>query len=272
MAAEPAAATVADTATPATAATPDGGSSAWPWLLAALAAVAAVALGALALRRRRRDEAVWEEDYIEEQPVAAVGSAPAMAPAADGPRTAIAEHADLVAPEAAEVAAITEASAPVAGRPWIELSLRSLRAGASDDAALVDLELTLANAGDLPARDVRVSTFMLGDASIAPTDMERLLATGHAGAEVEAGSIEAGEGSRIDARLAVPRDAVAADTFQPVVIADVRYTLPDGAEGRTAAAFAVGAMDAADHPAALRLDEDIREDVAATLHGQPERV
>ena len=184
---------------------------------------------------------------------------------------AIVERADVVTAEDADVAAMTEAAAPVAGRPWIELSLRPIRAGATEESALVDLELTLANAGEVGARDVRVSTFMLGDASDAPTDMDRLLASSHSGTEVDAGNIGAGEGSRIDARVAMPREGMDGATFQPLVGVDVRYTLPNGGEGRTTAAFAVGVDDETDDPTPLRLGGDIREDVSATLHGVPER-
>lgn len=268
VAAAPAPAT--DAAATRTATTTTGGTPIWAWLAGGLAALAAVALGLFALRRRREDEGAWAEDdaYVEPQAMAApVAAAPH---AHDAP---VVERAEVTDTAPADVAAITDAAAPVAGRPWIELSLRPVRAGATDEAALVDLELTLANAGAVTARDVRVSTFMLGDAAAAPTEMERLLAAGHAGTRVDAGAIEAGEGSRIDARLAIPREEMAdAATFQPVVVADVRYTLPDGAEGRTAAAFAVGVHDDAEEPTPLRLGGDMREDVAATLHGVPERV
>jgi hypothetical protein len=60
-------------------------------------------------------------------------------------------------------------------------------------------------------------------------------------------------------------------TFQPVVVADVRYALPGGGHGRTAAAFVVGGDDGSDVPTPLRLGGDVREDVAAALHGVPER-
>lgn len=264
--AEPAATTPEASDNPAATAPVRSGTPNWVWLLAGLAGLAVIVLGIAALRRRRAttewDEPVADAPYVETAPVAAE-------PAYDEP---VAEHADVVAPEADEVAAMTEAAAPVAGRPWIELSLRPIRAGATDDAALVDLELTLANAGEVEATDVRVSTFMLGDATSAPTSMDQLLAAGHHGADVDAGAIAAGAGSRIDARLAVPRDGMDGATFQPLVGVDVRYTLPDGSQGRTAAAFTVGVADDTDTPTPIRLGGDMREDVSAALHGVPERV
>ena len=257
-----------------------GGVPVWGWVLGAIAILGAIA--AFVGLRRRREENVWEEEAVYEEPtyVEPVAAAPlAAAPLAAAPVAAaplandavVAEdHAEVVTPAADEVAAITAASAPVTGRPWIELSLRPLRADATSEIAIVDLELTLANAGEVEARDVRVSTFMLGDASDAPSDMEHLLANGHGGTEVSAGQIGAGEGSRVDATLAVPRDGLDGPTYQPIVVTDVRYTLPNGGEGRTAAAFAVGVDDGTDDPTPLRLG-DASDDVAATLHGVLER-
>lgn len=266
-------ATTTDTATTET--TESAGVPLWGWLLGGLALLAAI--GAFVALRRRREETVWEEEAVayepvHEQPVAAAPLAAAPV-AAEGRVTEVVaeDHAEVVTPAAEEVSAITAAAAPVTGRPWIELSLRPVRAGATDESAIVDLELTLANAGEVAARNVRVSTFMLGDATDAPTDIERLLAHGHGGTEVNAGEIGAGEGSRVDASLTVSRDGMNGPTFQPIVVADVRYTLPDGGEGRTAAAFAVGGDDGTDEPTPLRLGGDMREDVAASLHGVPER-
>ena len=61
----------------------------------------------------------------------------------------------------------------------------------------------------------------------------------------------------------------------PVVVADARYTLPDGSEGRTHAAFAVGLPEARpDDLAPFPVDRSsgLRENVEARLHGEPERV
>lgn len=238
-----------------------GGLAPWAWVVGGLAVLGLAVFGWLALRRRRED-AAWAE-----APVAHDDALAAAPPSAEP----VAEHVEIVPPEAAEVAAITGAAAPVAGRPWIELSFRPLRAGTTDDSAIIELELTLANAGAVAARDVRVATFMLGDAGAAPTEPDRLLAVPHADTEVRAGEIAAGEGSRVDATLAIPRDGLDGATFQPVVVAEVRYALPDGGEGRTVAAFAVGGDDGSDRPTPLRLGGDMREDVVAMLHGVPQR-
>jgi hypothetical protein len=162
-----------------------GGAPLWGWVIGGLVALGLAVFGWLALRRRREDE-IWEDEP------AAYDEAVA-APLITEP---VAEHVEVVTPEADEVAAITQATAPVAGRPWIELSLRPVRAGSTEDSATIDLELTLANAGTVAAQDVRVSTFMVGDAATAPTDLARLLAMPHQATEVSAGEIGAGQGSR----------------------------------------------------------------------------
>ena len=57
-------------------------------------------------------------------------------------------------------------------------------------------------------------------------------------------TIEPGEGTRIDATLAALKaDLGAGEGFQPMVVADARYTLPDGTEGRTSASFMIGRSD-----------------------------
>ena len=57
------------------------------------------------------------------------------------------------------------------------------------------------------------------------------------------------------------------------MVADARYTLPDGSEGRTHASFAVG-LPSGDglEPFAVDLPSGLRDDVEARLHGEPERV
>lgn len=267
---EPSASAATDTETTTTTET-SSGVPIWAWVLGALALLGLAAF----FMRRRREEPVWEgetvhepvdqEPFYEERTVAPL----AAAPLADD--VVVEDRAEVVTPAADEIAAITAASAPVTGRPWIELSLRPVRAGMTGDVAMVDLELTLANAGEVAARNVRVTTSMLSDGSNAPTEVDQLQAASPTGTEVSTGDIAPGEGARVDASLTASRNDLSDANFQPIVIADVRYTLPDGGEGRTAAAFAIGQDDGTEGATSLYLDGDVREDVAATLHGVPER-
>ena len=59
-----------------------------------------------------------------------------------------------------------------------------------------------------------------------------------------------------------------------MVVADARYRLPDGSEGRTHAAFAIGmpSEDEALSPFPTDRASGLRENVEARLHGEPERV
>jgi hypothetical protein len=263
-----AAAPVADTTvTPNEAARSTG--LAWPWLLGGLLLVLAGGLALLLMRRRRSEsdyveEAMYEapiaprtaEAPVEAAPVAAApvveprrepevspymasaAAAPAAIPSATEPELGEAHvEAELTEAESEDLAGITDAPAPVANRPWLELGLRPVRAGTSEEEALVDVELTVGNSGDVPARDVQISAFMLADAE--GSEMESLL-TGHAAdTAVPPVTIAPGDGTRVDAHLAVPKGEMGR-VFNPVVVAEARYTLPDGSEGRTSAMFKIG--------------------------------
>lgn len=249
--------------------THSGSGFAWPWLLGGLLLVLAGA-AAFLLMRRRRDEDELIEERVYEEPVAPrayeapvaprayevpIVAAPAAEPrrepevspfmaataAAAVPAAAdeLDAHveAELAEPETEDLAGITDAPVPVANRPWLEFGLRPVRAGTSEEEALVDVELTVGNAGDVPARDVRISTFMLADAE--GSEMENLLTGRAADTAVPPVTIAPGDGTRVDAHLAVPKGEMGR-VFNPVVVAEARYTLPDGREGRTSAMFKIG--------------------------------
>jgi hypothetical protein len=168
-----------------------------------------------------------------------VMAAPAAAPLAAQSQPEAEAHveAELAEPESEDLAGITDAPAPVSNRPWLEFGLRPVRAGTSEEEALVDVELTVANAGDVPARDVRISTFLVADGE--PGEMESLLIEHRGDTAVPPVTIAPGDGTRVDAHLAVPKGEMGR-VFNPVVVAEARYTLPDGREGRTSAAFRIG--------------------------------
>lgn len=242
----------ADTAPPAE---PRQGSALWAWLLAAALAVAGLLLFA---RRRRR---VHEEDYVgDQEPVAA-------APVAAAPIAA----APIVSamPFAPAVPAAVAAAAAEGGRPWIELLMRPVRAGVGEDAARVEFELGVENKGSAAAHDVRISTWMLPAG--AGSEMERMLIEHPAGVERTEATIAPGDAARIETAVALPRAGLV-DAITPVVVADARYRLPDGSEGRTSASFAVGVPDGDD---LIMFDVDnpsgMHEGVEARLHGEPQR-
>jgi hypothetical protein len=240
----------------------------WQWLLAAAAiAVIAIASAHLIARRRRREEAYYEEAVYEEPAyeAPAIAVEPALVPAA-----AVAEEASVTESDRADVDALAASSEPAPNRPWLEFLMRPVRAGTSEDETRVEFELTVGNTGSVPARDVQVSTWMVAGGE--GTDMERSLIEPPADAILSEMTIAPGDGARVDGAISLPRDGLHGSVL-PVVVADARYRLPDGSEGRTHASFAVGlpsgdgiAPFAADSPSGLR------DDVEARLHGEPERV
>ncbi|MBX3564127.1 MAG: hypothetical protein KF730_06060 [Sphingomonas sp.] len=268
---------------------------AWPWLLGGIALVIAGIAAALLMRRR-------DPEYVEQvhsEPAVVPVAAPAEHYAAPAPEARIAEPEPafaglppaipLAEPEVREaqaaavataedvsvseparddLAGVIDGAAPVSRRPWIELGMRPVRAGTNQEDAVVDFELTVGNSGDTAAKDVRISTFMLADAG-SESEMEALL-TGHRDdSAVPPVTIEPGEGTRIDAHLAASKEELGR-TFNPVIVAEARYTLPDGSQGRTSAAFKVGAASETGVRPLSASRPFVTETVEAELFGVPE--
>ncbi|ODP36727.1 hypothetical protein BFL28_19805 [Sphingomonas turrisvirgatae] len=285
------------------------GDSGTLWLvLAGLGAIAA-AIAAMKLLRRRRDEDVYEDAYVDESaaaepvyepeperivhPAPAPMVAPAAAAAAAAPAFgerpveptprhepevhAALESATLHRPDSADIDAVLGGAEPQGNRPQLELAMRPLRAGVTRNEGVVEFELTVANAGGVAAQDVRIGAFMLNGAA-QDSAMERLLTNPPADAVVAADAIAPGDGTRVDAAVTLPREAMhdqpGHDGFAPIVLADARYRLPDGSEGRTAAAFTVGRTDGGDTLIPIGLDDGpaMYEDIEARLHSVPAKV
>ncbi|HEU0097224.1 MAG TPA: hypothetical protein VFQ67_00485 [Allosphingosinicella sp.] len=231
--------------TTATVETRDSRDSLLPWLLGGLLLVGALAF--FALRRRRRTD-VYDERAYEAAPTP-VHVAPIAA--------------------AVPIAAPVEPAAP-AGRPELDLTMRPVRAGVSGDDARVEFELTVGNSGPVAAEDVRISTWMLAAGS---SEAESALIVPRDRADTPAVTIGAGESRTMEASVALPTAEVDGDAVLPVVVADARYRLPDGSEGRTSASFAVGVPDG-EELAHFGIDNPsgLHEGVVARPLGEPERV
>ena len=286
--------------TPPAEAQPAGGAI-WPWLLGGVVlAIAAIAF--LLMRRRTEYDDVAEEYEYDattaEAPVVdpVLAAAPGIAAERPTPRhepeiaprmaapvdsdveitqpIVTAEDATVAKADAEDVADMAAGSAPVSHRPWLELGMRPVRAGTSADEALVEIELIVGNAGDMIAEDVRISTFMIAG-SHSPSEMEQMLID-HAGdTAVPAVTIKPGEGKTVDATLAAPRAEVQAqgESFSPVIVADARYRLPDGSEGRTSASFRIGVSDDGGPSEPIMLGRSgMFDNVVAELEGAPARV
>ena len=215
-------------------------------------------------------------------PVAAAASAtaaaapvatPAVEPADIAPVAA--EDVSVAAASADDIASLTAAAAPVADRPWLEFAMRPVRAGTTVDEALVEIELTVVNSGMVAAENVQIGTYLL--AAGADAEIDRLLAAPLGEGAPAPVTIAAGEGTRVDATLALSRaellGGAGQGSFQPVVVADARYPLPAGGEGRTSAAFLVGGIaDDGDVLEPIVLSHTLlRDDVEARLYRKPQR-
>jgi LPXTG-motif cell wall-anchored protein len=273
-------------ADPIPATEPDNGENNGPlFLLGGLALAGAVAAFLLSRRKRRRVE---EQRYVPYQapaaapapvapapapqpvhtPVAAPVAAAPLAPAPVAPAS-VAPAPVAVAPVAA--AAIAPAAAEPVSRPWLELLMRPVRAGVAEDAARVEFELRVDNRGTEAASDVRISTFMLAAGDAEGSEAGRASTDRPAEAQLPE-AIAPGDGRRIAATVSLPRTGLH-DSILPVVVADARYRLPDGSEGRTSASFAVGVPW---HGELAHFDVDnpsgLHEGVEARLRGHQEQV
>ncbi|HEX2762463.1 MAG TPA: hypothetical protein VHM92_01285 [Allosphingosinicella sp.] len=210
-----------------------------PWVLGGLLILGLAAF--LLLRRRRRTAVVEDYDRAYDEPAVAAAPEPEASPV---------------------LAAAPLAAAAPAGQPRIELSMRPIRAGVGEKDARVEFQLTLDNLGNADAEDVRVSTWMLASGS---SEMERALIEPRDHADTPPATIGAGEARTVEAAVAMPRGEVHGDSILPVVVADARYRLPDGSEGRCTATFAVGvpvegelAHFDAENPSGLHEDVEAR--------------
>ncbi|QDX25943.1 hypothetical protein FPZ54_07845 [Sphingomonas suaedae] len=194
-------------------------------------------------------------------------------------RTPALEHAEMVDADPADIAAVLGDAKPTGSRPQLELAMRPIRAGMSRRGAMVGFELTVANAGAVSADDVRIGAFMLGENAARETEIERLLVNPPVESIRPAERIAPGDGTTLEGSLTMSReevDAIAGDDegFTPVLVADARYRLPDGREGRTAAAFKIGRVNGGAHlvPIAIQDDPSMYADIEAELLGVPAKV
>ena len=188
----------------------EGGGWGWPLIVGAILLLLGTIAYLIARGGRRRPETVVHREVREEAPLPVVPVVPVVP----------------VAPPA-----------PV-GRPHVDLRMRPVRAGVEGEGARVEFELTVLNEGPVDAEDVRVTTWMtLGGRGEDPT---RALVPppGHVGTQPV--TLMAGEARTLQASVALPRAQIPGTSLLPTVVADVRYRLPNGREGRTAAAFSVG--------------------------------
>ena len=196
----PAAPVAAPAAAP-TAHADEKGNPAWV-LIAAGAVILAALAGLVAMLRRRKEHVLPDEDILTEGE--------------------------------------TAAAVDLDERPWIRMMLQPVAAESRGDEQTVDYELIIENEGHVPARDVRVSSFLAhGDAaSNMPAQTRRV-------------DIDPGASVPLPGRITVP------DGVDPKIVADARYPLPDGGQGHLAALFGIDLSS----PEAAAQVEDVLERV-----------
>lgn len=270
--------------------TAEPGGSSLPWLIAGLALLAGLAAFALLRRRRHRDDVY--EDHAYEQPAyveeRVVPHEPDYQPAMVAPLPSFRREQPTVAAEsgetiiesdveavnevetsAADIAVLGAADTTHRNRPWLEMLMRPIRAGANGEDTVVEFSLTVGNTGGVPAENVRISAWMLAGQG---SEMEGLLIDPPAGATLSETRIEAGDGATVEATVTMPREAFDR-AMLPVVVTDARYRLADGREGRTSASFAVG-LPAGEElvPFPANAASGLNEGVEARVHGEVEHV
>jgi hypothetical protein len=185
----------------------EGGGWAWPLIIAGILLTLGIIAFLIARGGRRRPETVVHQERHEEAHIPIVPVAPVV-PAAP------------------------------AARPRIDLRMRPVRAGVEREGARVEFELTVLNEGPVDAEDVRVHTWMTPGGGGQDPTRALLPPPGHVGTPPV--TLMAGEARTLQASVALPRAELSGSSLLPAVVADIRYRLPGGGEGRTAAAFSVG--------------------------------
>ena len=249
----------------------------WPWVVAGLALLGLI-IAALSYGRRRRAFARYD-NYDPREVDTSRAAQPTMAaqpivPAAVESR---AEPEVVETPHGAD-AVIAETPAPVQHapvtpfmlrddeRPWIGLTLLPLCVGAQGEDMIVQYELTVENAGTVPAEGVRVSSFLIDERD----ESGRMTAIG----DVQSHVIDvAPEGSvPLTTTITIDRSLIREGAFLPKVVADARYPLPGDREGHFAARFAMGIADGDDLSGVDVANGDaMHDDVGARLDDVLER-
>ncbi len=249
--------TGAEQATPADPASDIPG---WLWFVAGLAVAGLIAL---VLGRRRRSDSTGGVSEPADVPVAA--TIPPMPVAVPVPPVPSSPPPAPVAP------------APLPPRA-LEFQLAPLRVGVQGEQALLDFDLSVGNATDIPCEEVRIATLLLTANARQDEQIAAFLADDSAAA-LDPFPVAAGERRRLEATMSLPRDALTIVTanerpfFVPVMAIDARYRWADGRESRTSAAFVVGPALPNGKLSPVFVDRGDRmvDGLEARLHGEVRR-
>ena len=186
-----------------------------PWLYA-LPLALLVLLGGFVLLRRRRG-AEYDEPLLDPPPLAAALPIPA-APRPD----------------------------PIP-RPWLELELKTLRASFTEVEAVVQFELTIANTGGSPARNLRIDVKMINAGREQDSEISGFFRTaGRETTRLSLPGIAAGQDGVIKGEVGMPIDEMKAlkldgrMLFVPVIAVNALYDFSEGRSGQSSKSYVVG--------------------------------
>lgn len=215
-----------DTATnapaPAPATEASSGSNALLWAPIVIGGLIILGLIGYLMARRRREEPVYDESYATPVEEAVVAEPAYVAPAAVAPA-----YVEPVYPD--PMPAAPAVAADDTDRPWIDIGLRPIRAEAE---GALQVEVTVSNSGEREANDVRISTWMLSGSQ--SSDAEQALIDARSNAQIATVTVARGEDRSVDTAVNFPAEA-----GTPILVAEARYPLPRGGEGRIAATFEI---------------------------------
>ena len=213
----------------------------WPWVLGG-AALLLVLIGLVGLRRRREQ---WDEEVFADEALPDPSVAPLPAHAAK--------------------------------RARLTVALRPMRAGLNLISATAESEVTIANIGDAPAREIHATLRLTSAGEGQDAELAAFYADASGRSATPMFALAPGEERRFRAVTALPHDAIQAidaggrPMFVPLLALSVRYRDGEG-ERRIGQAFAVGVTQGDGAKLApLWLDGPSRsyDNVAARPTGEP---
>jgi hypothetical protein len=232
----------------------DAGGSRIPAVIA-LVVLAALALGGLALfrRRRRRRTDQWDHEEIPVEVVSPAAPVLPEVPPADVQIQALPVSAapDVPAPPPPPASPAPSFLRPAASpastaRALIELDLRPVRAGTNLTSAAVDYEVTVRNAGEATATDIRVDLGLISAAADQDAVLSGFFAAPIGRPLVAPFVLAPGQQISLSGMAMRPRDTLNVFSVQdrplfvPLFALNVLYGWEGGASGQSANAWVIG--------------------------------
>lgn len=132
-------------------------------------------------------------------------------------------------------------------RPWLELELKTLRASFTEIEAVVQFELSIANVGGSPARNLRIDVKMINAGREQDNEISGFFRTaGRETTRLSLPGIAAGQDGVIKGEVGMPIDEMKAlkldgrMLFVPVIAVNALYDFGEGRSGQSSKSYVVG--------------------------------